>query len=70
MVTEKPPERPPPGAEGHRPSPADGPEAVHPWRLDLEALEERLETALADASDLGDRDPCVWWCACFLAHGS
>jgi len=37
---------------------------------DLEELEQRLESSLAAGPALEPFEPCVWFCACFLVHGS
>ena len=38
--------------------------------LDLEELDQRLESAFLSISGFHTNEPCVWACACFLVDGS
>lgn len=57
-----------PGAR-RRPDPRHVPVSGPAFTRELEALERRLEAAVPDFAGLETAEPCVWFCACFLAHG-
>ena len=55
-------------------SPAKDPQSVFGNKralpLDLEELDQRLESALLSVSGFHTDEPCVWACSCFLVDGS
>jgi hypothetical protein len=49
---------------------AEGPPAAEIVPLNLEELDQRLETSFLPLSNGDTLEPCVWNCSCFLVRGT